>query len=1275
MKKLAGLVLFWSACALAEAPKEPDFARGMLDRKAALAAAREVTPDKYPDADAVVVDRATWVRYRADGTEVQWQDHYDKVLTEKGRRQCRTLASYFTIPYQRGPEDCKISLVEVVKPDGRAVPVDLAKNSRVMVDSRSMGANIYNPNHKVIRVSIPHLEVGDVLHYVMFDRVVHPRCRGTFATQIGFESTWPIVRCSAEIRGPADCPLRSLAVKDRVGRTLTRHEPVREGGEIVYRWEARDVPRMFPEPSMPPAYMVVQRARASTAASWEHISRWYWKLSEPHYKHTSEMRAKVDELVQGVAQPRKRTERIFYWVAQNIRYMGITAETKSPGYEPHDVKDTFERRHGVCRDKAALLVVMLRLAGVEAFPVLIHTSQKRDAEVPDPFFNHAVTAVRTAPGEYRLMDPTSETTRQLLPAYLNNRSYLVICPEGEKLRTSPIDPPEKNMLRVETTGRIDATGVLRAESVCHFGGFNDTMLRGYLARQRPEERRRFFQHFLEASIRGVRVTSLEILPKNLLDRGKPLTARMGFEAREVPVHGERRAMLPLPLVSRGMGMRGFVERRAALEKRKYPLLIWATGGAQETLRLELAGELGKALATPAYEPVDDETMSWRCSARCEKGVLTTESDFRLKVVEFSPEQYLGLKEHLRTMERDGRKMLILDAAQAPPVKTFVFTPPPPEPPRPDVAYLDRRIDVELDDARNWTETHAVRKRILSYAGKKAHAEVKLTYNPVWEDVELLGASVRGRDGTVQEISDKEINVMDVTSNAPRYPMRKTLVASLPGVEVGSVVEFRCRRTFRDQPFFATRVGFRDVEATRKRTVRISAPKGLALRRELVNNAAPGGKAAVAVKETKEGDRVVVEWTAENVAPLRREQWTPPGWSFAPAAFVSAGSWPGYAKRVHAALAKAAAGQEQAAATARRLVAGKDAPSDRVRAVRDFVAMRIRLAGPALPHMPLKHVTPADRTLADGYGNGADRAVLLHAMLRAIGLEPRFVLASTTSRVPEVRRAPLAYPDPHLFPDVLVTLRLDGEAVWLNDTDQYAALGATHHDGRAALALPDGTVETIQPAKGKAARSEAAYDVAVQADGTAVIRWTRKLYGTMFGAMNRRFAEMTPELRRRYHQEQVSAVSQAAEALGDLKTDFSTYPGVETFAVRVRDYAVRDGEHLYFRLPRRATVLPSLPPEGRDTPLYLGSPLRSTQTIRVTLPKGFRAVLHPGKLRWRDRGSTVVRSAAREADGTLVVTQRAAMRPSLVPSKDYYKYVELCRKLTHPGGRLVLLEKD
>ena len=63
--------------------------------------------------------------------------------------------------------------------------------------------------------------------------------------------------------------------------------------------------------------------------------------------------------------------------------MGITIENESPGWEPHDVKLTFENRHGVCRDKAALLVAMLRLAGIEAYPVLIDVGPKKDAEVPD----------------------------------------------------------------------------------------------------------------------------------------------------------------------------------------------------------------------------------------------------------------------------------------------------------------------------------------------------------------------------------------------------------------------------------------------------------------------------------------------------------------------------------------------------------------------------------------------------------------------------------------------------------------------------------------------------------------------------------------------------------------------------------------------------------------------------------------------------------------------------------------------------------------------------
>ena len=40
---------------------------------------------------------------------------------------------------------------------------------------------------------------------------------------------------------------------------------------------------------------------------------------------------------------------------------------------------------------AALLVAMLRLAGLKAYPVLIHNGPKKDIEVPQPFFNQPRT--------------------------------------------------------------------------------------------------------------------------------------------------------------------------------------------------------------------------------------------------------------------------------------------------------------------------------------------------------------------------------------------------------------------------------------------------------------------------------------------------------------------------------------------------------------------------------------------------------------------------------------------------------------------------------------------------------------------------------------------------------------------------------------------------------------------------------------------------------------------------------------------------------------------
>ena len=74
----------------------------------------------------------------------------------------------------------------------------------------------------------------------------------------------------------------------------------------------------------------------------------------------------------------------------------------------------------------------------------------------------------------------------------------------------------------------------------------------------------------------------------------------------------------------------------------------------------------------------------------------------------------------------------------------------------DVTLLDYQVEYDLTDAHNWTERHHVTKKVLTYKGKKDNAELKLDYNPVWEDVKaVLGKDLNGLSKAVDFLSKEE----------------------------------------------------------------------------------------------------------------------------------------------------------------------------------------------------------------------------------------------------------------------------------------------------------------------------------------------------------------------------------------------------------------------------------------------------------------------------------------------------------------------------------------
>jgi len=88
-----------------------------------LARASAISAEAYPDADAVLAWDHTFESYRPDGTGASTNEWYEKILTEKGRRESRTASFWMDAAYG----SVAVCLAEIVKPDGTAVAVDVAR--------------------------------------------------------------------------------------------------------------------------------------------------------------------------------------------------------------------------------------------------------------------------------------------------------------------------------------------------------------------------------------------------------------------------------------------------------------------------------------------------------------------------------------------------------------------------------------------------------------------------------------------------------------------------------------------------------------------------------------------------------------------------------------------------------------------------------------------------------------------------------------------------------------------------------------------------------------------------------------------------------------------------------------------------------------------------------------------------------------------------------------------------------------------------------------------
>ena len=1300
---LAALPALAAATTFEERPFATRATREQLLERAARA-----TPEAYPDADTVILHDGEHVLYDASGRYLEASESCVKVLTERGRRDTRSQSFWYTARYSR---PIRFIVAEILRPDGSATPLDTAVLVNERTDRSGMGSNIYDPMDKIVELTVPDLQIGDSLHIVVERETFKSRAENSWSDWVLFEDTSPILYSVYEVWSPDARPLKSIQLRDPVGKgPLYTTAPAPSGNATLHRWESSDMPQVFPEPDMPRLYTCVERLLVSTESDWRDLSRWYDRLCQPRLDAVNDaMRAKVAELVAGCADDSARIRAIFDFVSQQIRYMGITDEDVSPGYEPHDVSLTFDNRYGVCRDKAALLAAMLRLAGIKAHPTLFSVGTRKDPDVPQPFFNHAIVAVDRGEGEgaarYLLMDPTNEKSRDLFPAYLYNYDYLVASPEGETLLNAGPAPVAENLVRIRTTGSLDADRSLVLETRVSFDGVNDAIYRNHFAQQKPEERERYFEKVLRDRLPGAELLVATIVPDDIGNTDLPLEATLRYRVPDAPVDGEGAWLLRLPWLSPALGFSPRVLGRTGLDKRRFPLELLPTCGEEETVEIRLSDAgISAPLSLPAPVHIHSGALDFAHEASFSDGVLRASRHTHLLAAQVETADYAALRSDLHDQEAAARRQAVFAPGTAAAPAERRRNNAPLAPPAPDAEILLRDIAYVLDSEHAWTRTDTTRTRILTYAAVKDRSELTFDYNPVWEKVEIVSATVTAPDGTVQSASEKEINLLDASwvAGAPRYPAAKTLVVSLPGVQEGSVVETVVRRTCWDRPWFAFAHTFRGSDPVLECTLTLSMPEDAAFALCLHEN-----DHAHPATIGSENGRTVYSWRFIDLPALQPENHLPPSWLRVPA--VQCSSRSGYApfladlqSRVRALVDGPAASvaRLKGAELARAAISdGSERSSDdlrieAVRAIRDFVATSIRPAGPGFLDLPsASALTAPDTTLSDGYGHQADRVLLLMALLEGAGIADYELVpvCSYSSESPDILRPLLDIPMSGAFGKLLLRVPVaryplhepfalaipHGDdnppsfAFWLGDTDQYALLSATPSEDSLTL-LPDATFGSVKTDRPTIAGSSML--VNLHADGSATVRNEVANIGSNYASFHKTYAEMRPEDRRRHHLELVGSLARGAVPNGELQTKFDM--GVRAFGADIADYAVRDGSMLYLSLPG----LPSNPlgvnsAKPRENDFYLGPQLaQATYTTTVVLPdKSARVLIAPSSETFDIPGLGTITAETIQDATSVVVTRLFHLHEGLVPAERYFELVDIIERLQHPRFNTLLLE--
>lgn len=484
------------------------------------------------DANQAIAIALESVHYRFDkrGNYVFRLHRIYKILNSRGANGWDYVVRSYAPWYQATPE----LQARVIAPDGTAVELD--RKSIAPVPTRSGSPHTYS-DYRQIKGPLPAIAPGSIVEETAVIRTTRPFFAAGDVRWHTVEQPAPTRLFRLTIDAPSAMPIRVA----RAGATKTRETIRRRRGRTVRAYVAQNVPaRPDSEGYLPYDEPRASYVAFSTGRTWRQVAASYGAVIDRRIAG-----GPVPDLVNRLPRYTGRNrdevvEAALALVNDNIRYTGL--QLGQAAIVPWTPAETWRRKYGDCKDKATLLVALLRGAGLEADVALLNSGYGSDIRPELPglgSFDHAIVAVGSGPRMW--IDPTSELARaNELPRSDQGRWALLARRGTRRPVKTPLAPSSTNRVIETRAIALAEYGPARVVETTRFFGSFERSYRYDFRDTKPADLRKRMTGYVKHQYGSETLVMSHEKPSDLF---RPLVLRLEIDGAENMFTGDDKAQV------------------------------------------------------------------------------------------------------------------------------------------------------------------------------------------------------------------------------------------------------------------------------------------------------------------------------------------------------------------------------------------------------------------------------------------------------------------------------------------------------------------------------------------------------------------------------------------------------------------------------------------------------------------------------------------------------------------------------------------------------------